>query len=370
MAKKFRDEIKSPKRIVVKIGSSCLTKDDGGLDRYKFSQITGDLIKLQKMGLEIVVISSGAIQVGRAYLQKMGKGIEQLQALSAIGQPKLIESYVHAFGKKKIHCGQVLLTHDDLKNRTRYFNARNTIEVLLKNETIPILNENDSVSFEEIAFGDNDQLAAMVAEMVGAELVVILSDSDGVYLDYSKQGLGPVPIISIDYKFSQISFGKKSLAGRGGMPGKIKAVRKMTPLGIPCIIASFKHKSPIMRALTKSVGTYFEAMKRSSKERRKGWIITTERSKAVIRVDDGAKNAILKGASVLPSGIVGIYGTFKRGDSVAIKHHSKKIATGICEYSSKEIEKIKGVSSDKIISILGFCPAKVVIHRNNLVVRS
>lgn len=364
------DFANSPTRVVVKIGSQVITFPEGGEDASQIEKVVTDIQKLREQNVEVILISSGAIQSGVPYLPGVKKDADLAtgQALSAIGQIQLMKTYQKHFESHGIHCGQVLLTHEDFKAKNRYLNAKNTISLLLRHGVVPILNENDSVSFQEIALGDNDQLAVMVAQMMEAHALVILTGPDGLY--------NKDPAASDAQKFNKIEYGKelpqiligaKSGAGRGGMKTKLEAVKKLTPLGIPVVLATYKENQAIVRALTDSnAGSFFEANPKFSKHRHKGWLLSTAKSQASIRVDAGAYQAILKGASILPKGIVSVSGNFTRGDCISVKYQRKIFAVGLSQYSSRDIDKIKGKDAGDIEAILGNCPSKVVIHRNHL----
>ena len=255
-------------------------------------------------------------------------------------------------------------------SQTRYLNVKNTIEVLIKNRVIPILNENDTVSFDEITVGDNDQLAAMTAQMIDADVLLMLTETDGLYDKNPKdKSAQHIPHVEFDKKFVDISLRELSASGRGGMKTKLEAVRKLTPIGIPVIIASYTASSPILRGLTENSGTFFTFNQQALKSRRKSWILTTNKTNSWIRVDNGAFLALSKEASLLPSGIMEIGGKFKRGDCIGIKHSGNIFAVGLTEYDSRDISKIIGKQSSEIQNILGHCPSMVVIHRNNLVLK-
>lgn len=370
----FRSEFAStPKTVVVKIGSQAITHPNGGEDREKISKVVDDIIELKKHGIEILLVSSGAIQSGLRYLPGLKKtgDLATGQALSAIGQIQLMKTYQELFESHGLHCGQVLLTHEDFKSKSRYLNAKNTLQILLGHNAIPILNENDSVSFQEIALGDNDQLAVMVAQMMEADVLVILTGPDGLY-NKNPEASDAVKFDFIEYNAPtpKVNLQKKSSAGRGGMKTKLEAVKKLTPLGIPVILSSYQENQAIVRALTQSkAGSFFQANPKFVHSHHKGWLMSTAKSNAYIKVDEGAYHAILKGASVLPKGITGVSGTFTRGDCIGIKYGRKFFAVGLSQYSSRELDKIRGKNASEILEILGHYPSKVIIHRNHLVIK-
>ena len=370
----------SLKRVVIKVGSQTITHPEGGLDAVKMGSISNDIISLLKLGLEVVIVSSGAIQVGKGIVKNQGEdnvpceSIEEQQALSAIGQPYLVEAWrTYLNQEHQVHVAQVLLTHDDMGNRTRSLNASQTLNHLLSLDVVPILNENDSVSFEEITVGDNDQLAAMVAGLVNADLLILLTGPDGVYTsDPSKypdaEKLSTVQkgkdghelLLSIETK-------SKSKAGRGGMQTKIAAAQKLQIAGIPTLITTSEVEKPLLRSLTQiGAGTYFE--KSSGENSKKSWLMTTARSSYGIEVDQGAAQALSQGASLLPKGIVKVSGSFKRGDCVYIRCDGRSMGCGLAEYDAYMLNKIIGKHSNEIEEVLGYKISDEAIHRDNMVV--
>jgi len=367
---KLRKELpKNLKRIVVKFGSTSVSKIEGGLDGKKFKELLNGILKLHNSGLQIVIVCSGAINIGKPFLpakKKEGIDIEYLQACSSIGQPILMEAFRKVLNKSNVQCSQVLLTHDDFKNRRRYLNMRNTLLKLLNHKVIPILNENDTVSFEEITVGDNDQLAAMTTELIDGDLLLMLTEADGLFnKNPDEPGAQVLPTILYDTKMTGVKTNKKTGAGRGGMKTKLQAVKKLTTIGIPVIISTYKKSTPILRALSKTVGTYFSPKIIKEKNRWKHWIFTTAKAKAHISIDEGAYKAIGKNSSLLPVGIKSVAGIFKRGDSVSVKYRNKIVGIGLSEYDSNDVIKIMGKKSSEIENILGRGPSSVVIHRDN-----
>ncbi|HAZ12852.1 MAG: glutamate 5-kinase [Bdellovibrionales bacterium GWA2_49_15] len=374
---KFRQELHlhhhlGAKRIVVKVGSAAITGEQGRIDLTCLGRIVHDLAQLCLNGTEVVLVTSGAISAGRGFLGSAGKkaDISYLQACSAVGQPLLMAAYQKEFEKHGLMTAQVLLTHDDLKNRTRNLNTRNTILKLMKTGIIPILNENDSVSFEEITVGDNDQLAAMVTELIEGHGLVLLTGPDGLYdQDPSLPGAKHLPSLEFHADLKEIKTITKSSVGRGGMATKLLAVRKLTALGIPVIIGTYRREHPVLAPLCESVGTFFHPHRLTDKNRRKAWISTIVKNNAFVLIDEGACKALRKNASLLPIGIRAIQGTFKRGDVVNIKYQAKIIAVGISEYDSKDILQLMGKKSTEIASLLGSCPSDVIVHRDNMFIK-
>ncbi len=254
---------RSPKRILIKLGSSSVTYDKGGIDFDKLHNVLADISYLLGRGLQVAIVSSGAIHTGRAILKTRKSDISMLQALSAIGQPMLMSAYHDFFAKRGYQCAQILLTHDDFKSKVRYQNAKNTLKRLLENGVVPILNENDTVSYSEITVGDNDQLAAMTSEMIRPDALVILTGADGLYTrNPAKKGAQLIEHVRYGNKLLDIDIDGRSLAGRGGMKTKLDAIRKVTALGVPVILSNYRHKSPILEALTHGTGTIFEGKRR------------------------------------------------------------------------------------------------------------
>ena len=358
------------RRVIIKIGSAAITMPDGGANRKQIRKIASDCIALQEAGIEVIIVSSGAIQIGKEHLFSKHPSMAILQACSAIGQPLLVAQWQQAFAKKNIICAQVLLTHEDLGKRERFLNLRNTLITLIHKKIIPVINENDSVSFEEISVGDNDQLAAMVAEMLEADCLVMLTEADGLFLSAPKPSNDhsqPIKEIKWDQKFNKLDLGSKTAVGRGGMKTKLEAIRKVTPLGIPVLLGSYTKSQPVLRLFEQN-GSFFEGAPLPKTEKRKRWLITTSRPNAKISIDRGAEKAIKNRGSLLASGITGITGKFKRGDSIQIWQADHHIATGLAEYDASDVEKIIGIKSTEIEKTIGYIHSDSVIHRNNLVI--
>lgn len=362
-------------RIVVKIGSNILTDIKGGLNQKRIDAIAKDISDVCGSGNEVVVVSSGAVAAGmkKLGLKEKPKEIRLKQAAAAIGQSSLIWAYEKSFGSFKKKVAQVLLTREDFSERARYLNSKNTIITLLSYGVIPIINENDTVATDEIKFGDNDRLAALVSGLIDAERLVILSDVDGLYSSDPRGNQDAEIIPYVDKVTSELEAkagGAGSAVGTGGMYSKILAAKKAAAYGIKVNIISGRKKG-LMAALLKGAhhGTEFRphAKKISS---RKGWIAYAIRPKGSLIIDDGAVNAILKtGKSLLPSGIVRVEGEFDTGDAVYfVDLNGNRIAKGIVNYSSQDMERIKGRKTSEIETILGYKYSDEVVHRDNLVV--
>lgn len=346
------------KRIVIKLGSSLFYKD-GDLNISRFWDIVsniGSLIKLT--GKEVIIVSSGAIALGMNImkLKTRPKELSVLQATAAIGQSALMDNYNKYFRKYRITCAQVLLTWDDFDNRKRYLNAKNTLLRLLELGVVPIINENDTVSTDEIKFGDNDRLSALVATLINANLLVILSDVDGL-LDKHKKVIRLVPEINAQIKELACPTNKKTCVG--GMISKLEAAKIAVDSGIHCIIANGIRKDiilSILEAPTES-GTLF-IPKKGYMAARERWIAFGTKPKGKIMVDDGAKNALINKKSLLSVGVIGSSGIFDLGDIVSVVDRQNcEFARGKVRISSRQLDKIKGSRFDK-----------EVIHRDNIVV--
>jgi len=363
------------KRIVVKIGSNILADEKEGLDIKRISSIASDISELQNMGYDVVLVSSGAVAAGmrKLGLKEKPKDIQLKQAAAAIGQSSLMWAYEKSFGEYGKKVAQVLLTRDDFSDRKRYINSKNTLFTLLEYGIIAIINENDAVATDEIRFGDNDHLASLVAGLVEAERLVILSDVDGLYSADPKKKHKAVLVKKVDDITSEIEAmaGKAgSVVGTGGMYSKVLAAKRSVSSGITVSIINGR-KSGLIISLIKgsSVGTEFTARKEKLSSR-KGWIVYGSRAKGSLHLDTGAVKALIHGGkSLLPSGIVSVSGDFEIGDAVyCADSEEKRIAKGIVNYSSSEIEKIKGRKTSEIEKVLGYRYSDEVIHRDNLVV--
>lgn len=369
---KIRKDLDQFNIIVIKLGSNVITNQNGEIDDIKIEQIIDDIAILSKTGIDVILVSSGAINAGRKYLTNKKDTIDVLQARSSVGQPKLIHKYSHFLSKHNLECAQILVTHDDFKDRQRFLNVRNTINTLLKANIIPILNENDSVSFTEITLGDNDHLAAMTAQMINAQVLMLVTSTNGLY-DKSPhiKGANHIPIVEFKDDLKNINTDSKTSTGKGGMKSKIKAAQKVTPIGITTIICSKDNETPILLPLTQiNEGTIFKAKKLISSERRKAWLLTTQKANCTINVDEGAYNTLMQNSkSLLPGGIISIEGNFNRGDCISISYNKKEFAIGLTEYSHQEVDKIKGCKSSKIDQRLGFKLTDEVIHKDNLILK-
>lgn len=362
------------KRVVVKVGSAVLT-DDSGLKSDVIANIARELSFLQETGREVILVTSGAVAAGRRNLGsdvKISGELKVKQALAAMGQGLLMHSYEKAFNKHDQKVAQVLLTHTDLSSRDRYLNVRNTVLSLFDFGVIPIINENDTVSVEELRFGDNDTLGALIANMIGADMFIILTDVDGLYTASPQEDPDAQPIYTvarIDSEVEKMAGYTRSALGTGGMQSKIRAAKMVAACGGSSFIGP-GNRSNILQDLFSGnmVGTFFLPSTDKIKSR-KHWIAYVLRPKGYIVLDDGACTAVVdRGKSLLPSGIFEVSGHFGVGSPVQCKNKDNKvIAAGLTNYSSADIEKIKGCRSNEIKNILGFCDSDEIIHRDNLV---
>ena len=368
---KIREELKGCKRIVVKVGSRVVTKKNGQCDVRKMRIIVEDICELMDSGFEVILVSSGAISVGKAYLKRMlpRKGrISLEQSASSIGQPKLINKYSQLFEDHQLICSQILLTHDDFRNRKRFLFAKQTIEVLLKNRVTPILNENDSISYSEITVGDNDHLAASAAQMVDADALLIITSAEGLFdKDPKEKSAKLIKVVDYGDALTHVDMRSKTDVGRGGMDSKIKAVNKVTPLGIKAIISSKESNRIVIDPLVKQIGTIFDPADNFKPEQKKAWLISTKKLNCGIEVDKGAYEALMEGNSLFPRGVSSCFGSFYQGDCVDICFNGVPFAVGITEYDHLDIDRIKDKHSDEIEDVLGYKNSIAVILTDNLV---
>jgi len=364
------------KRIVVKIGSSTITRGSGPPNAEYISQLASQIMRQKQLGRQIVLVSSGAIAAGmdRLQLTEKPRNLSHKQAAAAIGQGLLMEAYEQAFSWLSIPVAQILLTREDIQDRQRYVRASGTIDAILHYGAIPIVNENDTIAVDEIKFGDNDTLAALVATLTDADALLILSDVDGLYdenpNDNPKAKLIPV-VAKIDRAIERLAGGVGSKIGSGGMKTKIAAARICASSGIATIIASGNRENVIEEALEAKTGTVFLPKKEHALRSRKRWIAFGGQPKGDILVNDGARSQIIKGGkSLLPAGIVSVRGDFVSSDLVDIMGSDGLVfAQGIVNYDSASLIKIKGKRSGEILKILGEKNSDEAIHRDNLALK-
>ena len=368
--------ISKARRIVIKVGSAVLTSSGQGLDEKRIERLASEISSIMAGGREVIVVSSGAIVAGLAKLgltKTTGMPLSLKQAAAAVGQSGLMWIYEKTFGAHGKKVAQVLLTREDLSNRTRFLNARNTIHTLLEYGVVPIINENDTVSVDEIKFGDNDNLSGMVVHLADADLLVILSDIDGLYTADPKLRSSAELIPVVEKITAEIERGAGdavSNAGTGGMRSKVMTAKKVGSYGVPMVIVNGT-KPDILRSLFEgiNIGTLFlpKARKNHSRDH---WIAYTACSRGSIVVDDGGREALLsKGTSLLPGGIVEVEGTFKAGDCIScVDRSGNEFARGLTKYSSTDVKKIKGLKTSQIEAVLGHKDYDEVIHRDDLVI--
>lgn len=363
------------RRAVVKIGSAVLTDKEGRLDLETFDDIARSIHFARKKGIECVIVTSGAIAAGAGILglKEKPKTIPQKQAAAACGQGLLMQTYESFFGKYNLKVAQILLTHEDLRDRKRYINAKNTLFTLFKYGVIPIINENDTVAVEEIKFGDNDILAALVSNLVEADALIMLTDTDGLFNKNPKIHKD-AKLISLVEEITEdiVAMAERSCsyAGTGGMLSKIQAARQVAFFGTFTVIGNGKTKGQIISIINGEEKGTLILPKRERMKSRKGWIAFSLKPVGSIIVDEGAKRAILeKGKSLLPSGIKDIIGSFNPGDPVrCIDEKGCEFARGLVNYSSQEILLIKGKKTSEIEKTLGYKTVDEVIHRDDLVI--
>lgn len=369
--------LKDIKRIVIKIGSRVIASTGSGLNSLRMKRITREIVELHHAGFEIVIVSSGAVVAGMKELglTKRPREIPIKQAAASIGQSKLIQMYERMFREFNIKVAQILLTRDDIADRKRFLNSRNTLLTLLSYKVVPVINENDTVAVDEIKFGDNDLLSGLVTNVVDADLLIILSDIDGLFTaDPSlNKGAALIPVVeTIDVNIEAIAGNSTTIEGTGGMASKVGAAKRVSEYGIPTIIMNGNVSGLLRRALDgKEVGTLFLPGKSRLKSR-KHWIAYALPASGRLILDSGARDALLKrGKSLLPSGIAGIGGEFEAGDAVTCEDDAGKVfARGLTNYNSRELARIKGKKTGEIMEILGYKDYDEVIHRDNLVIVS
>ncbi len=362
------------RRIVLKVGSRVLTGKGRSLDQAVFDRLAREISGARKKGLEVILVSSGAIAAGmsRLAMTEKPKTMPQKQASAAIGQSALMWNYERAFSFYGEKVAQVLLTREDLANRTRYLNARNTLLTLLNFGVIPIINENDTVAVEEIKFGDNDNLSALVTNLVNADLLIILSDIDGLYDGDPRlnKNVILIPLVpQITAELEKKASGTTSAIGIGGMVTKLQAARKAALFGVPTILANGTVAGNLEKILRgEEVGTLFTSAV-AKLTSRKHWIAFTLEPQGKIIVDEGAKKAILlRGKSLLPSGVLGTEGRFGSGDPVVLTDiQGREFAKGLANYASVEVNKIKGLKTAELAGRLGRKCCDEIIHRDDLV---
>jgi glutamate 5-kinase len=370
----LKSSMTTKKRIVVKFGTSVLTGGGKQLDQAHMVELVRQCAALYQAGHDVVVCTSGAVAVGRATLDfpALPATIQSKQLLASVGQPRLMLLWDRFFDIYAIRTGQILLTRADVENRRRYLNARDTFGVLLEHRIVPVVNENDAVATEEIRVGDNDNLSALVATLVGADLLLLLTDQEGLFtadprVDPSAQLIAEVH--HIDQSLRKRAGGTSTGLGTGGMATKLQAASIAHQAGADVVIAAGREPNVIMRAATgEAVGTRFPAPE-NRLESRKQWILAGPRASGRIVVDSGAAAAVLRhGRSLLPAGIVAVEGEFNRGDTVLVVDVAgREVARGLVPYTANDLRTIAGCKSHEIVERLGFGYGSVAMHRNDMI---
>ena len=372
-----RDSLAHSGRWVVKIGSALLTDDGKGLARESITDWVDQLAELRRSGLEIILVSSGSVAEGmsRLGIKKRPEELHLLQAAAAVGQMGLIQAYEEAFQKHGLHTAQVLLTHDDLSNRKRYLNARSTLKSIVGLGAIPIINENDTVATDEIRFGDNDTLGALVANLVEADGLIILTDQQGMFDKDPRKNRDAKLLTEVhanDLSLDSMAAGGAGALGRGGMMTKVKAARLAARSGAFTVVVGGKIERILLRLRNSELlGTLF-LPDQTRQVARKQWLAGHLQTAGRLVLDDGAVMVLQRGGkSLLPVGVLSVLGDFRRGDMVSC-HNQKglEVARGLVNYDALDIQKIKRLSSDKILAMLGYCHESELIHRDNLVLIS
>lgn len=361
------------KRVVIKIGSSLLTDAQNGIRLDMVERVAADVMALRRHGIEVCLVSSGAVALGRVQLGWLNRqlSVHEKQAAAAIGQPELMYAYKQAFARYGLHVAQLLLTRDDLRHRRRYLNASNTSETLFSAGVIPIVNENDTVVVEEIKFGDNDKLGSLVSLVIDADLLVMMTDVAGLF-DANPSEHPEAKRLSvvetIDQTIMQMAGDVGSQFGTGGMASKLNAARIATRGGVAAAIISGQDAHALLAIMKgEDVGTLFGCGS-DRQSRRAHWIVDLLHVEGRIHIDAGAARAIVEGGgSLLPIGMKSVEGTFDKGECVEVVGPDGVVARGLCNYTADEMRKLIGVGSEQIESVLGYVDFTSVIHRDNLV---
>jgi glutamate 5-kinase len=367
--------LQSGQRIVVKVGSSLVTNEGRGLDRVAIDQWAQQLAALRTMGKQVVLVSSGAIAEGMKRLgwTQRPSDMHQLQAAAAVGQMGLVQVYESGFSKHGLQTAQILLTHEDLADRTRYLNARSTLLALLEHQVVPIINENDTVVTDEIKFGDNDTLGALVANLIDADALVILTDQKGLFTADPRNDPEAKLLSQVqagDPTLESIAGGAGSSIGKGGMITKVLAAKRAASSGAHTVVAWGREPQVLPRlAHGESIGTWFAAHTPRIAAR-KQWLADHLQVRGRLVLDAGAVKALRDdGKSLLPIGVADVQGEFERGEVVSCLDASgREVARGLVNYASTDARKIARKPSSAIESVLGFCEAPELIHRSNLVI--
>ena len=368
-----RSALGSVRRIVVKVGTSLLTPPAAGVDVRRFSRLAGEIAELMDRGHEIVLVASGAVGLGVRRLGSNSRpvSIPEKQAAAAIGQIDLCRRFERAFARKNRLVGQLLLTHLGLSQRERFLNARHTLQALIQQGVVPLINENDTVATEELRFGDNDELAALVVNSCGAGLLILLTDTDGLY-DRPPGESGARRIAEIEEvtpRVLRLASGVGSELARGGMRSKLEAARAAARFGVPTVIADGRRRDTLSRiTLGEDVGTLVQPAP-NQLSARKHWIAFSQKTRGTLHLDAGAVRALCeRGGSLLPIGVVGASGKFRIGDLVScVAEGGREVARGLTSYDAIETEVIKGHRTSQIARLLGYSNGGEIIHRDDLI---
>ncbi len=370
-----RVQVRRARRLVIKIGSALLTNDGRGLDVPALAGWVDQIAELVRHGVEVVVVSSGSVAEGMTRLgwSQRPEHLHELQAAAAVGQMGLVQTWEAQFRRHDIHAAQILLTHDDLSDRKRYLNARSTLRTLLDFGVIPIVNENDTVVTDEIRFGDNDTLGALVANLIEADGLIILTDQDGLF-DKDPRKNPDAQLVAErragDPELDIMAGGGAGALGRGGMQTKLRAARLAARSGAFTVIVGGRLENVISRLREgKEVGTLL-LPEQSRIAARKQWLASHLQTRGRIMIDDGAVQVLCKGGrSLLPVGVKGVSGQFRRGEMVScVDQEGREVARGLINYDADEARAIAGRASDRIVDVLGYVSDEEMIHRDNLVI--
>jgi glutamate 5-kinase len=369
-----RNKLAASRRWVVKIGSALLTDDGKGLARARIIEWVDQIATLRALGMEIVLVSSGAVAEGlsRLGIADRPEGLHMLQAAAAVGQMGLVQAYEESFQRHRLHTAQILLTHDDLSDRKRYLNARTTIRTLLQLGVVPIINENDSVVTDEIRFGDNDTLGALVANLVEADALVILTDQSGLFESDPRTNPDAQLISEAaanDAELDRMAGGGAGRLGRGGMLTKLRAARMAARSGAQTLIVGGRLPGVLTRVRAgQNLGTLLWPAA-SRQLARKQWLAGHLQTRGTLVLDDGAVAVLEKGGkSLLPVGVVSVHGSFRRGEMVAcVDARGREFARGLTNYDAEDAQRILRTPSSEIARVLGYCHEPEMIHRDNLV---
>lgn len=368
-------DITKAKRVVIKVGSALLVDAERGVvHRSWLETLADDIGRMRDRGQEVLIVTSGAVAIGRRHLAIADGALrlEEKQAAAAAGMVRLAHAYQEVLGQHDLTVAQVLLTLDDTESRRRYLNARNTIDAILRLGGVPLINENDTVATDEIRVGDNDRLAARVAAMVSADLLILLSDVDGLYsADPAENQEATLieEVRAITPEIEAMAGHARSDAGSGGMATKIKAAKIALPAGVSMLITDGRLDHPVQKAETaKGVGMTWFIPESTPRQARKQWIAGSLKPQGSLVVDDGAVKALRANKSLLPAGVSSVEGAFQRGDAVSVKTTSgEEIARGLSAYAADDVGRIAGAKSADIESILGYRRRDEIIHRDDLV---